>query len=146
MEDAHAAVLDLQPEGMSTQEAASADKRISFFGVYDGHGGDKVAIYAGDNLHKIIAKQEAWKSGDMERAIKDGFLAADRAILSGMITLGLYRLDDMLTPGARSKIRGRSLRLHSFRRRRDDGQNLCRQRWRLENSSRDQGEGETALL
>lgn len=84
MEDAHAAVLDLQPEGLSDQEAASADKRIGFFGVYDGHGGDKVAIYAGEQLHKIIAKQEAFKSLDLERALKDGFLATDRAILNGM--------------------------------------------------------------
>lgn len=82
MEDAHACVLDLQPD--STTGAAAADKRISFFGVYDGHGGDKVAIYTGEHLHQIIAKQESFKSGDLEKAIKDGFLATDRAILSGM--------------------------------------------------------------
>ncbi|KAF2100387.1 type 2C protein phosphatase [Rhizodiscina lignyota] len=82
MEDAHAAVLDLQPESLSEAEAAAADKRISFFGVYDGHGGDKVAIYAGENLHKIIARQDAFKSLDLERALKDGFLATDRAILN----------------------------------------------------------------
>jgi protein phosphatase PTC2/3 len=82
MEDAHAAVLDLQAlseDGKPTPE----DKRLSFFGVYDGHGGDKVAIYAGDNLHNIVAKQEAFKEGDLKKALQDGFLATDRAILSG---------------------------------------------------------------
>ncbi|KAI9664578.1 MAG: Protein phosphatase 2C 2 [Bathelium mastoideum] len=84
MEDAHACVLDLQPEPADGEDAkaAESDVRLSFFGVYDGHGGDKVAIYTGENLHKIIAKQKAFKEENIEQALKDGFLAADRAILS----------------------------------------------------------------
>ncbi|KAL1629660.1 Protein phosphatase 2C 2 [Neofusicoccum ribis] len=84
MEDAHAAVLDLKPEGADSDDSkpTAANLRLSFFGVYDGHGGDKVAIYAGDNLHRIIAKQDAFKEGNIEQALKDGFLATDRAILS----------------------------------------------------------------
>lgn len=86
MEDAHAAVLDLQA-GSNEKEhkAASVDDRLSFFGVYDGHGGDRVALFAGDNIHRIIAKQEAFKKGNIEQALKDGFLATDRAILNGEI-------------------------------------------------------------
>ena len=84
MEDAHACLLELRPEEGSTEATiAEPDSKISFFGVYDGHGGDKVAIDAGNNLHKIIAKQEAYKKGDIEQALKDGFLATDRAILEG---------------------------------------------------------------
>ena len=88
MEDAHACVLDLKSESdeATNGEKSANDRRISFFGVYDGHGGDKVAIYAGENLHKIIAKQEDLKSGDVEKAIKYGFLATDRAILNGKPT------------------------------------------------------------
>ncbi|KAF2864040.1 PP2C-domain-containing protein [Piedraia hortae CBS 480.64] len=83
MEDAHAAVLDLQPlQPGSEQTPAASDVRISFFGVYDGHGGDKVAKYAGNNLHNIIAKQPAFQKREFEQALKDGFLAIDRAILS----------------------------------------------------------------
>ncbi|KAF2142431.1 uncharacterized protein K452DRAFT_318073 [Aplosporella prunicola CBS 121167] len=84
MEDAHACVLDLKPEGADSEDSkpTAADLRLSFFGVYDGHGGDKVAIYTGENLHKIIAKQDAFKEGNIEQALKDGFLATDRAILS----------------------------------------------------------------
>lgn len=84
MEDAHAAVLDLQVEDPTKDfQAASTEDRLSFFGVYDGHGGDKVALYAGEHIHKILAKQEAFRSGDFEQALKDGFLATDRAILNG---------------------------------------------------------------
>lgn len=84
MEDAHAAILDLQVEDATKEfKAASVEDRLSFFGVYDGHGGDKVALFAGENIHKIIAKQDAFKKGDFEQALKDGFLATDRAILNG---------------------------------------------------------------
>jgi protein phosphatase PTC2/3 len=85
MEDAYAAVLDLQVDDPTKDfQAASTEDRLSFFGVYDGHGGDKVALYAGENIHKILAKQEAFRKGDFEQALKDGFLATDRAILNGI--------------------------------------------------------------
>ncbi|KAI9773802.1 MAG: Protein phosphatase 2C 2 [Geoglossum simile] len=80
MEDSHAAVLDLKSE--ESEKPTVSDKRLSFFGVYDGHGGDKVAYFAGENVHKIIAKQEAYKKGDYDQSLKDGFLAVDRAILN----------------------------------------------------------------
>ncbi len=94
MEDAHAAILDLQVEDVGKEfQAASPENRLSFFGVYDGHGGDKVALFAGENIHKIIARQEAFKHGDYEQALKDGFLATDRAILNGRtncVNVGRY--------------------------------------------------------
>lgn len=85
MEDAHAAILDLQTAAEEGKEITAADiqSRLSFFGVYDGHGGDKVALFAGEQVHQIVAKQEAFKKGDIEQALKDGFLATDRAILNG---------------------------------------------------------------
>lgn len=85
MEDAHAAVLDLQANhsDKDTNEPTDPAKRLAFFGVYDGHGGDKVALFAGDTVHKIVANQESFAKGDVEQALKDGFLATDRAILEG---------------------------------------------------------------
>lgn len=85
MEDAHTAVLDLQSETASKagKAAAPPDKRRAFFGVYDGHGGEKVAQFAGENIYKIVAQQDAFEKGDIEQALKDGFLATDRAILNG---------------------------------------------------------------
>lgn len=86
MEDAHAAVLDLQVDKDGKQsQPAPPDKRLAFFGVYDGHGGEKVAQFAGENLHNIVAKQDAFSKADYEQALKDGFLATDRAILNGML-------------------------------------------------------------
>lgn len=87
MEDAHAAILDLQSVSGEALKPASAEDRLSFFGVYDGHGGDRVAIFAGEQIHQIVAKQEAFKKGDIEQALKDGFLATDRAILAGQHNL-----------------------------------------------------------
>ncbi|KAF2622239.1 protein phosphatase-like protein 2c [Macroventuria anomochaeta] len=81
MEDAHACILDLQA-AVEGGKPTEADQRLAFFGVYDGHGGDKVAIYTGEHLHEIVAKQEAFKEGDIKKALQDGFLATDRAILS----------------------------------------------------------------
>ncbi|KAK3686060.1 phosphatase 2C-domain-containing protein [Podospora appendiculata] len=79
MEDSHTTVLDLLA---GTPAAKAHASKLSFFGVYDGHGGDKVALFAGDHIHNIIAKQDTFKAGNYEQALKDGFLATDRAILS----------------------------------------------------------------
>ena len=92
MEDAHAAVLDLQAKTSSDEhpKPTDPDKRLAFFGVYDGHGGENVARFAGDCAHRIIAKQAAFAKGDIEQALKDGFLATDRAILEGSIFLFFF--------------------------------------------------------
>jgi len=91
MEDAHAAVLDLL--GAGGKGSKTHTSQLSFFGVFDGHGGDKVALFAGDNIHNIIAKQDTFKAGNYEQALKDGFLATDRAILNGMNKLaGISRM------------------------------------------------------
>jgi protein phosphatase 2C family protein 2/3 len=81
MEDAHTTILDMA--AAAGEKDAPPNERLSFFGVYDGHGGDKVAIFAGEHVHEIIAKQETFKKGDIEQALKDGFLATDRAIING---------------------------------------------------------------
>lgn len=84
MEDAHATVLDLiNDEETKELGETPLDQRLSFFGVYDGHGGDKVALFSGDHVHKILAKQTAYKNRNYEQALKDAFLATDRAILAG---------------------------------------------------------------
>lgn len=83
MEDAHTTILDLlKPD---SDEAKAHSSRLSFFGVFDGHGGDKVAQYAGEHIDDILVKQDSFKAGNYEQALKDCFLACDRAILSGML-------------------------------------------------------------
>lgn len=81
MEDAHTAVLDLGK--LSGDDSKAKSVRLSFFGVFDGHGGEKVALFAGDNIHGIIMNQDGFKTGDYAQGLRDGFLATDRAILNG---------------------------------------------------------------
>lgn len=71
MEDAHTHLLSL-----------SDDKDAAFFAVYDGHGGAKVAQYAGTHVHKKIINQPAYKQGDIAEAIKQGFLEVDQDMLN----------------------------------------------------------------
>ncbi|OTB09160.1 hypothetical protein M426DRAFT_51233 [Hypoxylon sp. CI-4A] len=81
MEDAHSTILDLLTP-KSDEEKRVHPSRLSFFGVFDGHGGDKVAQFAGKNIHDILKKQDTFKAGNYEQSLKDTFLATDRAILS----------------------------------------------------------------
>lgn len=71
MEDAHTHILSL-PE----------DPEAAFFAVYDGHGGGKVAAYAGNHLHKAILSQEEYTRGDVPEAMRKGFMSIDCDMLS----------------------------------------------------------------
>uniref|UniRef100_A0A5S6QRU2 protein-serine/threonine phosphatase n=1 Tax=Trichuris muris TaxID=70415 RepID=A0A5S6QRU2_TRIMR len=70
MEDAHIQLLAM-PE----------DEGLSFFGVYDGHGGAAVARYASYHLHKRIVQSKAYEEGRIADAIRDGYLSTDEEIL-----------------------------------------------------------------
>ncbi|KAL2204199.1 PP2C-domain-containing protein [Sarocladium strictum] len=82
MEDAHTTVLDLIPAAKRTDADKAHPENLSFFGVFDGHGGDKVALFSGENLPSILLKQDTFKSQDYSQSLKDTFLATDRAILN----------------------------------------------------------------
>jgi protein phosphatase PTC2/3 len=122
MEDSHATILDLLQ--LDTGTPTAKDKKLSFFGVYDGHGGERVALFAGDNVHKIIAKQDAFAKGDFEQALKDGFLATDRAILNGNES-PLLSDSVLLISMIRSQVRRRSIWLHCISRSYFRHQDLC---------------------
>ncbi|KAL7926190.1 protein phosphatase PTC2 [Trichoderma austrokoningii] len=79
MEDAHTAELNLPAPDNDTK---THPDRLAFFGVFDGHGGDKVALFAGEHIHNIVFKQDSFKTGNYAQGLKDGFLATDRAILN----------------------------------------------------------------
>lgn len=84
MEDSHSIVLDLNTlindENNSNLKKSSTQN--AFFGVYDGHGGEKVAIFTGENLPKILVKNENYQNSNFIQALKDTFLATDVAILN----------------------------------------------------------------
>lgn len=69
MEDAHTHMLTL-----------SEDKDAAFFGVYDGHGGSKIASHVSKSLHKFIVRRPEYKQGNYEEAIVKGFLECDDAM------------------------------------------------------------------
>ena len=50
------------------------DPDLSFFSVYDGHGGTGVANYLKDHLHEFILEQPEYREGNMEEAILKAFL------------------------------------------------------------------------
>ncbi|VDM95512.1 unnamed protein product [Thelazia callipaeda] len=66
MEDSHTHLL-----------AIPDDNQAAFFAVYDGHGGAKVSQYASIHLHKFITSNSYYAEGNIEDAIKQGFLALD---------------------------------------------------------------------
>lgn len=82
MEDAHSAILDLQDTNESKK--STLNERLSFFSVFDGHGGEVTSRFCGENVYKILLKQEAFGIGDYEKALKDSFLATDKAMLKAM--------------------------------------------------------------
>jgi protein phosphatase 2C family protein 2/3 len=45
--------------------------KCSFFGVYDGHGGDKCSDYLRDNLHQMIIRDKMFPS-DPKQALING--------------------------------------------------------------------------
>ncbi|KAL3266953.1 hypothetical protein HHI36_011103 [Cryptolaemus montrouzieri] len=69
MEDSHTVILSL-PD----------DPDASFFGVFDGHGGGKIAKYASTHLHKYITNRKEYKEGDIAEALRQGFLELDAAM------------------------------------------------------------------
>ncbi|KAG7663121.1 PTC2 [[Candida] subhashii] len=72
-----------QPQQENTTTTTSNTKEhIAFFGVYDGHGGEKAAKFTSKHLHNIIRKTEAFQKQDYINALKQGFLACDQAILN----------------------------------------------------------------
>jgi protein phosphatase 1L len=74
----------------------------TFFGVYDGHGGCRVAEYLAGNLHKLIGKRltENKVMEEVEQAIYASFSAADKQVdqfqKQGSTAIVALLLDDTL--------------------------------------------------
>lgn len=77
MEDSHTHILSL-PD----------DPDTAFFAVYDGHGGAKIAEYAGKHLHKYIIHRPEYKEGNIEDAMRQGYLELDRIMQEEQSLLG----------------------------------------------------------
>ncbi|XP_061670709.1 protein phosphatase 1G isoform X2 [Syngnathoides biaculeatus] len=69
MEDAHNCIPEF-------------DEDTAMFSVYDGHGGEEVALYCSKYLPDIIKEQKTYKDGKLQKALEDAFLAIDCRITS----------------------------------------------------------------
>ncbi|KAK1403254.1 Protein-serine/threonine phosphatase [Heracleum sosnowskyi] len=61
-----------------------------FFGVYDGHGGNKAAQFVAENLHGNIKEmlEKFSENGDKEEAVKQGYLKTDQDFLKQGVSSG----------------------------------------------------------
>ena len=50
-------MLDLKKPGLQPNNPKQPQKKIQFFAIFDGHGGQGCAEFLRDNLHNIIASQ-----------------------------------------------------------------------------------------
>ncbi|CAN9506963.1 unnamed protein product [Ophioblennius macclurei] len=64
MEDAHNCIPEF-------------DEETAMFAVYDGHGGEEVALYCSKYLPETIKEQKTYKDGKLQKALEDAFLAID---------------------------------------------------------------------
>ncbi|XP_047328140.1 probable protein phosphatase 2C 25 [Impatiens glandulifera] len=75
MEDRYSAVLNFQ-----------GDSKEGFFGVFDGHGGSAAAEFAAKHMDKNIMEELRRRNecgdGEVEAAIKEGYLKTDRQFLN----------------------------------------------------------------
>jgi len=44
---------------------------LRYFGVFDGHGGAKVAAFCANNLHRHIVRRPEYTEGDVEGALRE---------------------------------------------------------------------------
>uniref|UniRef100_A0A4W4G607 protein-serine/threonine phosphatase n=1 Tax=Electrophorus electricus TaxID=8005 RepID=A0A4W4G607_ELEEL len=79
MEDAHNCIPEL-------------DEETAMFAVYDGHGGEEVALYCSKYLPDIIKEQKAYKDGKLQKALEDAFLAIDSQITTEEVIKELIQI------------------------------------------------------
>lgn len=68
MEDAHICVGIVLPSG----------EKATLFGVFDGHGGKEVAIFAKNNIKRILDQE--LKAGSIKTALEQTFLNLDKEV------------------------------------------------------------------
>ncbi|XP_063048128.1 protein phosphatase 1G isoform X2 [Engraulis encrasicolus] len=79
MEDAHNCIPEL-------------DDETAMFAVYDGHGGEEVALYCSKYLPDIIKEQQAYKDGKLQKALEDAYLAIDGKITTEEVIKELVQI------------------------------------------------------
>ncbi|XP_047220094.1 protein phosphatase 1G [Girardinichthys multiradiatus] len=68
------------------------DEETAMFAVYDGHGGEEVALYCSKYLPDIIKEQRTYKDGKLQKALEDAFLAIDGRITTEEVIKELVQI------------------------------------------------------
>lgn len=68
------------------------DENTSYFAVYDGHGGREISQYCSLELPNYLKNTEAYKAGDMEKALIDAFLGLDASLITQPVNEKLKEL------------------------------------------------------
>ncbi|XP_051235520.1 protein phosphatase 1G isoform X2 [Dicentrarchus labrax] len=68
------------------------DEETAMFAVYDGHGGEEVALYCSKYLPDIIKEQKTYKDGKLQKALEDAFLAIDGRITTEEVIKELIQI------------------------------------------------------
>uniref|UniRef100_A0A8C5B983 Protein phosphatase 1G n=1 Tax=Gadus morhua TaxID=8049 RepID=A0A8C5B983_GADMO len=79
MEDAHNCIPEL-------------DSETAMFAVYDGHGGEEVALYCSKYLPDIIKEQKNYKDGKLQKALEEAFLFIDGRMTSEEVIKELVQI------------------------------------------------------
>ncbi|XP_020917035.1 probable protein phosphatase 2C 21 isoform X2 [Exaiptasia diaphana] len=69
MEDAHTCLMDF-------------DSRTALFGVFDGHGGSEVAIYAQKHLAEVLKTTDGYRSGNTKQGLIEAFFKLDEDLIT----------------------------------------------------------------
>ncbi|KAL0252954.1 hypothetical protein I308_102348 [Cryptococcus tetragattii IND107] len=69
--------IPAQPEGSTFTNDNAPEVANALFGVFDGHGGQTVAKFAGKTLHSRLSALDAYKSGDYTTALTQAFIKTD---------------------------------------------------------------------
>merc|ERR1719329_1989107 len=80
MEDSHLAAPDF-------------DRKVSLYGVFDGHGGRGVARYAAKRLPELLRETEAYKREDYGKALEQAFLTIDEKLKEPAGRMEIAELD-----------------------------------------------------
>jgi protein phosphatase 2C family protein 2/3 len=70
MEDAHCHLVPMEKHPSTC-----------YFAVFDGHGGDRVALHVKEHLHENIVSTGEFETGDMVGAIREGYLKMDMEMM-----------------------------------------------------------------
>ena len=87
MEDAHITSLDII-------------QGVSVFAVFDGHGGQEVAIYVEKHFIDELKKNEHFKKGNYKQALIDVFLLIDKQLISDVGKKELAKIAQKSSSGA----------------------------------------------